>query len=98
MCDTKEFWICGFIDHLRIVTTSNYKSELYTPNITVTTAPIKSAVFTRRFLATDFNTVRLRPYRLVQITKLQELISSTAQLLGWRPSRINLLVFSSLTD
>jgi hypothetical protein len=35
--------VIGFIDHLRIVTTSNYNSltELRTPNITVTTAHIK---------------------------------------------------------
>jgi hypothetical protein len=52
-----------FIDHLRIVTINNYDSltELHTPNITVrvTTAHIKPSVFTRRFLVTDFNTVRL---------------------------------------
>jgi hypothetical protein len=48
----------GFIDHLRIVTTSNYSSltELHTPNISVTAAHIKSSLFfTRRFLVTDFN-------------------------------------------
>jgi hypothetical protein len=35
----------GFIDHLRIVTTSNYNSlaELHTPNMTVTSANIKSS-------------------------------------------------------
>jgi hypothetical protein len=35
----------GFIDHWRIVTTSNYKSlaELHTPNIILTTARIKSS-------------------------------------------------------
>jgi hypothetical protein len=37
----------GFIDDLRIITTSNYNSleELHTPNITVTTAHINSPKF-----------------------------------------------------
>jgi hypothetical protein len=39
-CLSTGFWIIGFLDHLLIVTTSNYNSltELNTPNITVTTA------------------------------------------------------------
>jgi hypothetical protein len=39
------FWMAGFVDHLRIVTASNCNSltELHTPNITVTTAHIKSS-------------------------------------------------------
>jgi hypothetical protein len=41
----------GFIDHLRIVTTSDYNSlmELHTPNITVTTAHIKSSLHSLTF-------------------------------------------------
>jgi hypothetical protein len=45
MSDSRRGFILniGFIDHLRIVTTSNYNSltELHTPNITVTTAHTK---------------------------------------------------------
>jgi hypothetical protein len=53
--------VIGFIDHLQVVTTSNYNSlaELHTPNITVTTAHKVFSVFTTRFLVTDFNTVHL---------------------------------------
>jgi hypothetical protein len=38
--------VIGFIDHLKIVTTSNYNSitELHIPNIPVTTAHIKSSL------------------------------------------------------
>jgi hypothetical protein len=41
----------GFIDHLRIVTTSNYNSltELHTPNITGTAAHIKSSLHSLTF-------------------------------------------------
>jgi hypothetical protein len=37
--------VIGFIEHVRIVNTSNYDrlKELHTPNITVTTAHIKSS-------------------------------------------------------
>jgi hypothetical protein len=42
--DLTEFWITRFIDHLWIVTISNYESltEIYTPNATVYIAQIKS--------------------------------------------------------
>jgi hypothetical protein len=52
----------GCVDHLRIVTTSNYNSPTapHTSNITVTAAHIKSLVFIRRFLATGFNRVIVR--------------------------------------
>jgi hypothetical protein len=45
-------WVVGFIDHLRIVTTCTFNID--TPNITVTTAPLK---FSQLFLVTYFNTV-----------------------------------------
>jgi hypothetical protein len=53
----------GFIDHLRIVTASNYYSltELHTPNITVTTAHIKSSL-----RSLTFN------WALLQLTRLSE--------------------------
>jgi hypothetical protein len=49
----------GSIDHLRIANTTNSNSptEPHTPNITVTAVHIKFSVFSRPFLATDFNTV-----------------------------------------
>jgi hypothetical protein len=64
--------VIGFTDHLRIVITSNYKSlaVLLTSFITVTTAHIKSSVFTSRFLVTDFNTARLGPYHRAHVTQL----------------------------
>jgi hypothetical protein len=41
--------VIGFIDHLQVVTISNYNSltELHTQNITVTTAHIKSCQSSR---------------------------------------------------
>jgi hypothetical protein len=47
----------GFIEHLQNVTTNNYDSltELHAPKITVTTAHIKSSVFTSRCLVVAFN-------------------------------------------
>jgi hypothetical protein len=41
----------GFIEHLRIITTSNCNSlmELHTPNISLTTAHIKSSLQSRTF-------------------------------------------------
>jgi hypothetical protein len=63
-------WI---IDHLQILITSNYNSltELCTPNVTVTTAHIKSSVFISHLLIMDLNTTLcLCPYRLAHIPQL----------------------------
>jgi hypothetical protein len=62
----------AFIDHLRIVTTSNYNSltELHSKyHCNYSTYKVFS-LFTSRFLVTDFNTVRLRPHRLARIPQL----------------------------
>jgi hypothetical protein len=56
------------IDHLRIVARSTHGDTH--KKITVTTEHIVFSVFTRRFLVTGFNTVRLRPYCLVHIPQL----------------------------
>jgi hypothetical protein len=69
MVNLDGVWIdIAFIELLRIIATRNYISltGLHPPNITVTTAYIYFSVFIRRSLVTDFNTVRLRPYRLEQ--------------------------------
>jgi hypothetical protein len=51
----------GFIDPLRIVTTSNYNRlvQLHTSNNSGTTTHLKFSVFSNRFLATDFYTVTM---------------------------------------
>jgi hypothetical protein len=75
MCDNRrDFGLeIGYIDHLQIVTRNNYNSLTnfthFRDNCNYSTQKIFS-VFVRRFLVTDFNTVRLSPYRLAHIPQL----------------------------
>jgi hypothetical protein len=92
--------VIGVTEHLytQLVTTSNYNRliGLHTLKITVIAAHIKYPVFSSRFLATDPNNVLCeRPYRLANIA--QQSHCSNCLLSGWRPSRTNLPLFSSLT-
>jgi hypothetical protein len=79
-------WTLDLLTHLSIVTTRNCNSltELHTPNITVTTAHIKSSLSTRCFMVTNFNTGDSSTSALTTPTK-----SSL---------HTNLLVFSSQSD
>jgi hypothetical protein len=57
----------GFIEHLQILTTCNYKAIANSHTLQFTTAHIKSSqfVFNSRFLATNStNVLSLRPYLL----------------------------------
>jgi hypothetical protein len=65
--------VFGFIEHLQIVTTSNYKAVANSCTHLLTTAHTKFSqfVFTSRFLVTDTNNVLcLRPYRLANVSQL----------------------------
>jgi hypothetical protein len=89
MSDSRRgFWIIGFIDHLRIMTTSNYNSlTSYTfRNHCNYSAHKVLSFFTSRFLVMGFNTVRLCPYCLANIPSVQQLNSeSESELLyDWR--------------
>jgi hypothetical protein len=75
-------FVIAFIDHLRIVTTSNYNSltELDTPNIAVNYSTHKVfPVITSRFLVAGFNTVCLRPYHLAHILQSQSHVATNGQ-------------------
>jgi uncharacterized PurR-regulated membrane protein YhhQ (DUF165 family) len=57
--------VIGFIEHLQIVTTSNYSATANSHTLKFTTAHTNSSqfVFTSRFLVTDRkNVLCLRPY------------------------------------
>jgi hypothetical protein len=82
----------GFIDHLQIVTTSNYSAISNSHTLQFTTARTKSSqfAFARRFLVTDSNSVLcLRPYWLAnvsQLTKVRVRVKVTSQLAVYRKS------------
>jgi hypothetical protein len=88
--------VIGFIDHLQIVSKSNYNAiaGLRSLKITVTAAHTVFFVSTSCFLSTDPNNVLcLRPYRL---TNIPQLAHCPNWLSGWRLSHTNFLSFSSL--
>jgi hypothetical protein len=68
--------VIGFVDHLRIVNTSNYNTLANSCTRLLTKAHTKSSqfVFTNRFLVTDSNNVLcIRPYWLANVSQLTKL-------------------------